>query len=397
MKLEDYKEISARCSQCNFCQAACPVFRAKGTENWLARNRLNLIREVLIDKTMEPTPRFTEILDTCLLCTSCTQSCSSMVPVDEIIIAARHRMADSADGAASIKKKLFSGVMKSSSAMNLMIKAGSVAQKFGIAPGNLPQMALKPFFSRRSGTLSPEGKSESRVAYYAGCGTNFFYPETGEATTDILLKMKTEVVIPEGLTCCGVPLLSEGDIEGAAEVFRKNIDILASIECDKIIMECTSCIMMFMKKGPKLFAADDPVMEKVNAVNAKIENALTYIYKKTDPATRSSSTGSFTYHIPCHLNKAGKDTDTAEILSSITGAEYRELEEPESCCGAGGAYYMKDSRLSESIRKIKLDDIRRRKVPTLVTECPMCRYYISKGVPEMNVVHPVEFLKTSIL
>ncbi len=154
---------------------------------------------------------------------------------------------------------------------------------------------------------------------------------------------------------------------------------------------------MFQKKGPKLFAADDPVMEKVNAINAKIENALTYIYKKTDPATRRSSAESFTYHIPCHLNKAGKDTDTAEILSSITGAEYREREEPESCCGAGGAYYMKDSELSESIRKIKIDDIRRREVPTLVTECPMCRYYISKGVPEINVIHPVEFLKTSIL
>ena len=396
MKLEDYSEISSRCSQCNFCQASCPVFRIKGTENWLARNRLNLIREVLIEKKMEVTPRFREILDTCLLCTGCTQNCSSMVPVDEIIIAARRELADSENGLASMKKKLFSGVIKNSSAMNLMVKAGAVAQKFGMAPGNLPQMSSKPFFSRRSGTLKPDGIAEARVAYYVGCGTNFFYPETGEAATDILLKMKTEVIIPEGLTCCGIPLLSEGDIEGAAEVFRKNIEILASIECDKILMECTSCIMMFMKKGPKLFAADNPVMEKVNAVNAKIENALAYIYKKTDPVIRGSSKASFTYHIPCHLNKAGKETDTAEILTSITGAEYMELDEPEACCGAGGAYYMKDRELSESIRRIKIDDIRRREVSTLVTECPMCRYYISKGVPEMEVMHPLEFIKGSI-
>jgi glycolate oxidase iron-sulfur subunit len=175
MKLEDYKEISARCSQCNFCQAACPVFKAKGTENWLARNRLNLIREVLIDKTMEPTPRFTEILDTCLLCTSCTQSCSSMVPVDEIIVAARHRMAESAGGVASMKKKLFSGVMKSSSAMNFMIKAGSVAQKFGIAPGTCDES--KPFF-RKKRTLSPPA-TLTHVCIYAGAEN--FSPETGEA------------------------------------------------------------------------------------------------------------------------------------------------------------------------------------------------------------------------
>lgn len=397
MKLEDYKDISARCSQCNFCQASCPVFRAKGTENWLARNRLNLIREVLIEKTMEPTPRFTEILDTCLLCTGCTQTCSSMVPVDEIIIAARSRMAESDSGVSSMKKKLLSGVMKSGSAMSLMVKAGSIAQKFGVAPDNLPPISSKPFFSRRSGILNPGGEAVERVVYYAGCGTNFFYPGAGESVTDILLKLNTEVVIPEGLSCCGVPLLSEGDIDGAAGLFRKNIEILAAIDCDRIIMDCTSCIMMFTKKGAKLFAEDDPVMEKVKAVSLKIENALTYIHHKNNGRTNKKITGSFTCHVPCHLNKAAKNCDTAEILTSITGAEYRALEEPELCCGAGGSYYMKGRELSESIREIKLNDIRKSGASAVVTECPMCRYYINKGVPDIEVIHPVEFIARSLL
>lgn len=397
MKLEDYNEISARCSQCNFCQASCPVFRAKGTENWLARNRLNLIRKVLMEKTMEPTPRFTEILETCLLCTGCTQTCSSMVPVDEIIIAARNRMAEEVGGMSSMKKKLLSGVMKSGSAMSLMAKAGSIAQKFGIASDNLPPISSKPFFSSRSGTLKPEGKVEERVAYYAGCGTNFFYPSAGESVADILQKLNTEVVIPEGLSCCGVPLLAEGDIDGAAELFRKNIEILAATECDRIIMDCTSCIMMFTKKGMKLFADDDPVIEKVKAVSAKTENALTYIYQKNKGGEDKPAAGNFTWHVPCHMNKAGKDLNTAEILTSITGAEYRDLEEPELCCGAGGAYYMKDRKLSELIRESKINDIRKSGASTVVTECPMCRYYISKEVPDIEVIHPVEFIKRSLL
>lgn len=396
MKLEDYTEISARCSQCNFCQAACPVFMTKGNENWLARNRLNLIRKVLMDKTMEPTPRFREILDTCLLCTGCTQNCSSMVPVDEIIIAARSRVSGSESGVSSLKKKLLSGVMKSGSVMNLMVKAGSVAQKFGIAPDNLPPISSKPFSSRRKGTLKPEGNAEQRVAYYAGCGTNFFYPETGEALTDILLKLKTEVVIPEGITCCGVPLLSEGDIEGAAELFRKNIEILAAIECDKIIMDCTSCIMMFMKKGAKLFAKDDPVMEKVTQVSAKIENALTYVIRNNNLNSKKINDGNFSWHIPCHLNKSDRDYNAAEIVASITGAEYRELESPELCCGAGGAYYMKDKSLSEKIREKKINTIKQTEASTVITECPMCRYYISRGVPEIEVLHPLDYIRRSI-
>ncbi|MEA1961297.1 MAG: hypothetical protein U9N81_08525 [Bacillota bacterium] len=36
-----------------------------------------------------------EIIDCCLLCTNCVQTCSSKVPIDEIIIAARSEMHNS--------------------------------------------------------------------------------------------------------------------------------------------------------------------------------------------------------------------------------------------------------------------------------------------------------------
>ncbi|HOP63430.1 MAG TPA: (Fe-S)-binding protein [Spirochaetota bacterium] len=399
MKLEDYREISSRCSQCNFCQASCPVFRIKGTENWVARNRLNLIREVLIEKKMEVTPRFREILDTCLLCTGCTQNCSSMVPVDEIIIAARKELADSENGLASMKKKLFSGVIKNSSAMNLLVKAGAMAQKLGITPDSMPGMTAKPFFSRRSGTLKPAETPRARVAYYAGCGTNFFYPETGEAVSDILLALNNEVVIPEGLTCCGVPLLAEGNIDGAAEIFRRNIEVLAATECDRIIMECTSCIMMFMKKGAKLFPADDPIIEKIQTVTSKIDNALDYISMTSGEEIKTDALNEkkFTYHVPCHLNKsAGNSENTAGLLASLTGSEYIPLDEPELCCGAGGVYYMKDRELSETIRNIKLMDIKKSGASTVVTECPMCRFYINKGLTDIEVIHPMELLSRAV-
>ncbi len=397
MKLEDYIEISSRCSQCNFCQASCPVYRVKGTENWLARNRLNLIREVLIDKTMEDTPRFREILDTCLLCTGCTQNCSSMVPVDEIIISAKSRLTESKTGISSVKKKLISGVIKNSSIINFMGRAGAVAQKLGLISDNIPKLSSKPFSSRLSGTLKPKGEVQGRVAYYTGCGTNFIYPETGEAVADILLGLNNEVIIPEGLTCCGVPLLSEGDIEGAAETFRKNIEILAAIECDKIIMDCTSCMMMFIKIGIKLFDADDPVTENVKSVNEKIENALNYIHRTGGDKFKKQSVSSFTYHVPCHLNKSlGETCITAEMLSDITGAEYREMDEPELCCGAGGTYYMKDIELSESLLKLKVTDIKKTGAPFVVTECPMCKFYIRKGIPDIEVLHPVEYIQRNI-
>ena len=64
MKLEDYSVVINKCSQCNFCQAVCPIYKAKESENWLARHRLNLINEVYLNKTMEDSERFKDIMDT---------------------------------------------------------------------------------------------------------------------------------------------------------------------------------------------------------------------------------------------------------------------------------------------------------------------------------------------
>jgi len=112
MKLEDYTEVINKCSQCNFCLAICPVYKAKESENWLARHRLNLIKDVFMNKTSENSDRFKEIMDKCLLCTSCTQYCSSKVPADEIVISAREKLIEGEKGISSIKRGIMTKAFK---------------------------------------------------------------------------------------------------------------------------------------------------------------------------------------------------------------------------------------------------------------------------------------------
>lgn len=396
MKLEDYKLLINKCSQCNFCQAACPVYIVTGKENWLARNRINLIREVLIEKTMENTERFREILDACVLCTGCTQTCSSMVPVDEIIIAAKNALNENESSFASLKKTFVKGVMKSSGLRDFITKTGSVVQKMGIAD-NFPRLASKNFYSRFSSEIPAQGESKGRVAYYAGCGTNLIYPEAGEALVKILSASGFDTELPQGAGCCGIPLMAEGDIEGGAEMLRHNIEILSKIECDKILMECTSCIMMFRKKGPKLFASDDPIQEKLKAVNEKLADAADFVLEKTIPA-KTKTQMSFTYHMPCHRDKLSEGRNSVvNMLKSITGAEYKEMDEPEACCGAGGTYYLKNSEMASKIREIKMKSVNSNEADCIVTECPMCRFYIQQGAKNKKVMHPLEFIANNLL
>lgn len=392
MKLEDYNETIKKCSQCNFCQAVCPVYKAQGSENWLARHRLNLIRGVMMEKTMSDTDRFREILDKCLLCTSCTQYCSSGVPVDEIIVSARKELIENEKGFSSMKRGVMAKVLKEKGTRNIMMKAGSLAQKFGMG-SDMPKFTSKPFEERVKGTVRAEGEKKGVTAYYYGCGTNLFYPETGEALVKLMAANGYDVIIPDNITCCGVPVLAEGDIDEAADMMRRNIEALSAIECDTVVMECSSCMLMFMKKSAKFFAADDPIQEKITALNGKIKGAMNFLNSVISESKGKKGDASFTYHVPCHKEKlSAGEFDVVELVSKATGAEYRSMENPESCCGAGGAYYMKNGEISRKIRSEKIDEIKASGAGVVLTECPMCRFYIKNGMPDMDVRHPLEYM-----
>ncbi len=396
MKLDDYSESIKKCSQCNFCQAACPVYKAKASENWLARHRLNLIREVMIDKTMPDTERFREIIDKCMLCTSCSQYCSSGVPIDEIIISARGKLIENEKGFASIKRGVMAKVLKEKGTRSIMIKAGSVAQKLGLG-SDVPKFTSKPFEERMSGTIKTNVEKKGTVAYYYGCGTNLIYPETGEALVKLMTANGYDVVIPGNITCCGVPVIAEGDIDEAAGMMRGNIEALSAIECDAVVMECSSCMMMFMKKSVKLFPKDDPLQEKINVLNGKIKGAMNFLNSVITKKSERKDGAAFTYHVPCHKEKfSNSEFDVVELVSKVTGAEYKVMDNPELCCGAGGAYYMKNADISRKIRSTKIDEIKKTGARVVLTECPMCRFYIKNGMPEIDVQHPLEYILGSV-
>ncbi len=392
MKLDDYTESIKKCSQCNFCQGVCPVYKAARSENWLARHRLNLIRSVMMENTMPDTERFREIIGKCLLCTSCTQYCSSGVPVDEIIISARQRIIEKEKGLSAIKRGITAKILKEKGVRNLAVKTGSLARKFGIGR-DMPEFVSKPFEQRMKGVIKAEGEKKGTVAYYYGCGTNLIYPETGEALVRLMAANGYDVVIPENITCCGIPLIAEGDIDGAAEMMRSNIEALSAVDCDTIVMECSSCLMMFIKKSSKILPADDPVQQKIAALALKIRSAMSFLNTVITEKPEKKAGSVFTYHVPCHKEKFSvSEFDVVELVVKSTGAEYIAMDNPELCCGAGGTYYMNNGETSRKIRSARIDEIKKTGAGTVLTECPMCRFYIANGLTGVEVVHPLEYI-----
>lgn len=391
LKLENYQDIINKCSHCGYCQATCPVYLEDLLESHVARNRLNLINQVLILGSMSSSQRFKEILDRCLLCTNCTQTCSSKVPVDEIIIAARAEVGKGTLG--GLKGFVMSKMLQQRGLTGLMSKAGSLVQKIGVAAREMPQLASKSFDQIYSGTIPAQGEQRGKVAYFVGCGTNFLYPDTGKAVVDVLTRNGWEVVIPAGQVCCGIPAIAEGDLAAARDMAAANLKLFDLDSVDAVITDCTSCGMMIKEKFSKLLEADDPLQEKAQALAGQIYEITDFLQLKGLSAAPGSLNKSFTYHVPCHRGWSPTVVDAPRhLLGSLPGADLRELEDPERCCGAAGTFFMQHRELSEGIRSHRLEQIEDSQADTVITQCPVCRFYLSAGLKSQQVTHPVILL-----
>lgn len=392
--LDYYKGLVVKCSHCALCEAVCPVYLEDMLETHVARARVDIIDQTLYKKSMPVTPRVREIINRCLVCTSCTQSCGAAVPVHEIIITARAALYDSRRKN-PLQRYFTRTMMKKRGIKGLPALMLAAAQTLHIAPEGFPKVSLRTFDSLYQGSYLPEGKKRAKVAYFTGCATNTMDVETGISVMKVLAYNGIEVVIPDKLMCCGIPALGEGDISTAQRMVRNNITILAEQEVDAIVVDCTSCGMMLRSETAKLLPATDPLMAKAVELSAKVFEVTDYLNTIGLAVEPGLLAESYTYHVPCHRGWTPTLSDAPlQLLSHIPGLQYRAMEEPEKCCGAGGAFFMEYSDLSRGIRKHKLDDITGTGADVVISQCPGCRSYLSAGLGKgRKSIHPVTLLR----
>jgi glycolate dehydrogenase iron-sulfur subunit len=392
--LTTYQDLMDKCSSCSFCEATCPVFQADLLETHVARARMMIIQEALINKTLPVSKRTKEIIDRCLLCSKCKQTCPASVPVNEIVIAARHQLYGSKR--MSLPRRLvLKQIMENRGVTGVLKKAEALAKAAGISPREIPKLPDHSFQDLYpAGTYAPKGKVRAKALYFIGCGTNALYPDTGEAVMKVLSHNGIEVTIPDGMVCCGIPTLAEGDLETSRRMMETNLSVLAGSDADVILTDCTSCGLTFKEKLLGVIPPDDPFYEKAVEVSGKIAEVTDYLNRiGLDPAPQKLEE-TYTYHVPCHgawtptLNDAPR-----ELLSGIEGTKGIEMEKPESCCGAGGAFFVDFKELSKKILAPKVGDIEQTGAGIVVTQCPSCRSYLGSGlVKGQRVMHPIALL-----
>ncbi len=407
------KEV-IRCIRCGACQNVCPVFKELQAEATVARGRVMLIRAV-IHKDLDLSEGFIDKMSLCLMCKACVANCPSGVKVDKLVEAARKEIVEK-KGLSSLKKIIFRFILKNRWVFDTGMRMGRLFQRlvFRKGPngqGMLPRMALgidkrrlltplapKPFKSMYPEVVKvPEAKM--RVAFFSGCMINYVYTDTGKAVINVLKRNGVEVVIPALQNCCGAPIRINGDYETAKAMAKANIDVFLKEEVDAVVVACGTCGLTLKEEYSELLAEDPFYVEKAKKLGAMVMDFTELVVSVEDFKDKIGYLPlKVTYHDPCHLVRGLKVKDQPrQIIKSIPGVVFQELNKPDTCCGSGGSFSLYHYDLSSKINDNKVIDIDQTGAEILVTGCSACRMHILDGLNRrklsVKVIHTAQLLE----
>jgi glycolate oxidase iron-sulfur subunit len=382
--LREAGRMVGRCDRCGTCLPVCPLFGVKGIEATSARGK-NAVTRALADGGLEPTREALDIVNFCLLCRACVDTCPAKVPTDEAMVDVRQHLID-LTGGASTKYKLVGGILKrpgvvkaASAALSILRRSGlNGLFPYGMAPEAYTRSHFLTAFAGPAalGQQAPPStvsvSDRSKVAYFRGCGMEMMFPEAAAQTRAIL--ENTARLSEPGNVCCGLPHLAHGLRGDFLDLARRNIRIFE--EADVVVSDCASCGATL--KHLVSFFADDPAWkDRATAFSAKVMDLTEYL-AKVGYTPRQKTAAVFTYHDPCHLVRGqGIAKPPRELLKAAGG--FVEMKGSDICCGGAGSFHIDYPDAAAQILDRKRRNIEETGASVVVTGCPGCLIQLAKA------------------
>jgi glycolate oxidase iron-sulfur subunit len=359
-RLADFKEVVHRCAKCGLCQGVCPIYKITLCDCSVSRGMFVMLQGVLQNK-FGVSKTINRYLDLCLKCGACSKFCPSGIDITDVIISAKHEY---------FKSHFFAKVV-------------SFIQKhllFKFLPNLVYQFhrIINSFYSQP--TLR---NTKGKVLYFGGCSSKF---KGDRAIRKLLGNIGYEVVNPQ-FSCCGISLLSLGDLDGFEDNIKNYVDILKKYNIKQIVTTCASCEKI-IKNYSKWTASDE-----IKSFLSEIEVKNIYEYLK-DEKFKLKNLETVTYHKPCNIDNYD---DIEKILHNIENLNYIKLEDYDKCCGLNGLSKLAEYKIMLKLFKDKRQKIKNTGAKTVLTSCLGCEVALkSYSLRAYKVQDLIEFLAERI-
>src|SRR4051794_18824590 len=293
------------CVKCTICETFCPVSNV--TPLFPGPKYVGPQAERFrVDDEVSPD----DSLDLCSGCGICTQVCPQGVHIAEINTQARAKLRKRTGF--RLRDRLVAhpdlmGIAGTPAAplanwtlSNRPLRA-LIDKAFGIArDAAVPAFAGRTFRAWAKGRVSPPGVR--RVAYFHGCGANWYEPDSGQRAVELLEWTGCEVEVPAGQRCCGLPLQSNGMFDEARKYVRRMSRTLAppARRGVELVGTSTSCTLMLKREAREILGLDsDP---DLRVVSDHMHDICEYLVELLDRGELRTDFGELpltvTYHAP---------------------------------------------------------------------------------------------------
>lgn len=438
-ELKKQEEKLFNCVHCGFCLPVCPTYSRLGDEADSPRGRLHFMRALVEGRIDAESETLNLHLDRCLGCRACESVCPSGVEYGRLLEGAREVTAGA--GGPDVLSKLLPRVMTSPTLFGplmLLTRAFRATGLPGLVAERLPSEGLlgqarlgmgmiaatgKPRSLEIQGNemggglqsgphtkgakSSPGSKSEggtqtlgnnARTAMLTGCVQKGLLGRVNQATERVFVANGYQLVEVPNQGCCGAIHAHTGDLAGARELARANIQAFEALELDFIAVNAAGCGAA-LKDYPHLLEDDEAFAERARRLAEKVRDVSELL--AGEGLMRGGSLPlKVTYDAPCHLMHAQRiSREPLDLLDSIPGLERIPLKGDDECCGGAGIYGITHPELGGSISRDKVEAILTTGAQVVATGNPGCMMQIGAGLKmvgaRVEVVHPIELLDES--
>jgi len=420
LKILPHDDILQQCIHCGMCLATCPTYDITKLERSSPRGRIKMIKSVARGE-MEMSRIFADEMNFCLDCQACETACPAGVKYGRMVETARVVIDNTkyvSRAGVTIKRFALRKIVASRDGLKFVSRLLWLYQKTGLQKLVRLSRILK-FFSKNLSeieTLSPviadkfsdtqikeielpNGEVKYKTAFHFGCLMNTMFADINIDTIDVLKECGCKIITPHDQVCCGSLMGHNGDMEFALKLARKNIDVFDKHDYDYLISNSAGC-GAFMKDYAHLLEDDPAYAEKAKRFSSKVKDVMEFFSEQKPELIFNLELEPelTTYHDACHLIHAQKiSTQPREVIKSLPGVEYKELDEASWCCGSAGIYNV--VRYDDAIKQLerKMGNIKNTNAKIVLTGNPGCMGQIKHGTKKFNVdvevLHPVTLIK----
>ena len=425
-KVARSNEILRACVHCGFCTATCPTYQVLGDENDGPRGRIYLIKDML-ENDRPADAQTAKHIDRCLSCLACMTTCPSGVHYMHLVDHARVHIERTyrrpwRDRAL---RSLLAQVLPYPKRFRLALRGAQIGRPFarwipdarlramlGTAPRALPA----PSDMDRPQIFPAEGARKMRVALLTGCAQKTLDPAINEATIRLLTRLGAEVVVAEGMGCCGALVHHMGREAESHAAAARNIRAWMRLRdeggLDAVVINTSGCgttvkdyghmlretdiakdaatisalardvseVLSDLLPGDAPFGTLNPAAEGIAGTDARAARDEDHA-----PAPRVA------YHAACSLQHGQQIKTAPKALLRRAGFEVVEPRDSHLCCGSAGTYNLMQPEISAELKARKLSAIAA-KAPQIIAAGNIgCMVQLASGTT-VPVVHTVELL-----